>query len=81
MLRLSSRTTRQLRVVDGAQNGIELLEFEGERGDDSLKPLVVGLQEADALDVSGEPIVELLKSQLFLLPGNNNGSRADREFL
>merc|ERR1719414_1635677 len=71
----------QFSVIDGAEDGVELLEFDGQSGDDSLKSLVVGFQETHALNVGGESVVKLLKGQLLLLTRDNDGSGADGELL
>merc|ERR1712131_415622 len=71
----------QFSVIDGAENGVELHEFDGQSGDDSLKSLVVGFQETHALNVGGESVVKLLKGQLLLLTRDNDGSGADGELL
>merc|ERR1719414_1895057 len=69
----------QFSVIDGAEDGVELLEFDGQSGDDSLKSLVVGFQETHALNVGGESVVKLLKGQLLLLPRGKDGTAGTSE--
>merc|ERR1711872_1192651 len=71
----------QFGIIDGAENSVEFLEFDGQCGDDSLKSLVVGFQETHALNVGGESVIEFLKGQLLLLTRDDDGSGADGELL